>query len=162
MTELLGPLAWQRSLTGEARGSVAFSIEDLEPAREKSVLPLCQGKLRCKLDIDHGADAAVELKEGGCFLSGQDSAKDRRIALTQFCLFDVRVQPAANKIVGLVIGQGSVFVRIFFDNRGSRFVDLSHIRRVLFVHLPELCRFAIGERHIRSNELLLDRAYIPA
>ena len=130
--------------------------------RENSILALGQRKLLCELHIDHRADAAVELKEGRRFLSGQDSSKDRHIALTQFCLFDVRVQPAANKIVGLVIGQGSVFVRIFFDNRRSRVVDLPGFRRVFFVHLPELCRLAIRERQIRSNELLLDRAYIPA
>ena len=127
-----------------------------------SFLALGQGKLRRELHIDHRADAAVELKEGRCFLSGQDCSENRYVALTQFCLFDVGVQPAANKIVRPVIGQGSIFVRIFFDNRRSRVVDLSSFRRVLFVHLPEFCSFAIRERQIRSNELLLDRAYIPA
>src|SRR6266699_2912761 len=149
-------------VTGAADSAGTGEVDIKFAPWKKSVLTLCQGKLRCKLDIDHRADAAVELKEGRCFLSGQDSSKDRHIALTQFCLFDVRVQPAANKIVGLVIGQGSVFVRIFFDNRRSRVVDLSHFRRVFFVHLPELFRFAIRERQILSNELLLDRAYIPA
>lgn len=132
------------------------SFRRKESANVALLLALGQRKLRCKLHINHRADAAVELKEGRRFLSGQDSSKDRHIALTQLCLLDVRVQPAANEVVGLVIGQGSVLVRIFLDNRRSCVVDPSRIYRVFFVHLPESCRFAIRERQIGSDELLFD------
>jgi hypothetical protein len=163
MTELPKPLLPFKDLPRRS-DRLCFFLDRGHGASQgnNSFLTLGQWKLRCELYVDHRADATVELKEGRCFLPGQDCSKNRNVPLTQFCLFDVRVQPAANKIVGPVIGQGSVFDRIFFDNRRSRIVDLSHIHRVLFVHLPELCRFAIRERQIRSNELLLDRANIPA
>src|SRR6266568_1553176 len=67
VTELLRPLCLSKLIHAEAIGSVCFSISDMT------------------LHIDHRADAAVELKEGRCFLSGQDSSKDRHIALAQFC-----------------------------------------------------------------------------
>src|ERR1700722_9008894 len=162
MTQLLGPFACQDLPRRSDR--LCFFLDRGHDASQgnNSFLTLGQWKLRCELHIDHRADAAVELKEGRCFFSWQDCSENRHVALTQFCLFDVGVQPAANKIVGLGIGQGSVFVRIFFDNRRSRVVDLSSFHRVLFVHLPEFCRFAIREGQIRGNQLLLDRADIPA
>src|SRR5258708_25097539 len=88
----------------KAIGSICFSAADMMPLKETiSVLTLGQGKLRCKLHIDHHADAAVELKEGRCFLSGEDLSEDRQIPLTPVCLVDVRCQPATNNILGLVI-----------------------------------------------------------
>jgi hypothetical protein len=111
-----------------------------------SVLTLDQGKLRSDLQVDHHADAAVELKKGSHCLPGQYFSKDRYIPLTKFCEFDVRVQPSANQTVCLGIGQGSIFVGILFDDRRSRIDDLPHICRVFLIHLPELGSFTVRER----------------
>src|SRR5262249_46997226 len=130
--------------------------------KRKSVLTLCQGKLRCKLHVDHQADATVKLKKSRRFLSRQDFPKDGHVPLTKFCQLDVRVQPSTNQIFSLLISQGSVVARILFNDRRSRVVDLPGFRRILFVHLPELSRFLIREYQVCCNQLLLDRANVLA
>ena len=67
-------------------------------------LALHQRELRSKLDVNHHADAAVELKECGRFLPGEHSSHDRHIFLAKLGCGNVGVQPAANQIVGLLIG----------------------------------------------------------
>jgi len=107
-------------------------------------------------NIDHRADAAVELKKVAALFPGKTLRKIP-IALAQFCLFDVRVQQRPNKIVAW----SSVRVRIrpnIPDNRRSRVVDLSHIRRVFFVHLPNFVASLSVSVKFAGNELLLDRA----
>ena len=99
--------------------------------KHKLVLALHQGKLRGQLHVDHHANAAVQLKEGRRLLSGQHLSKDRYVLLAKLRRRDVRVQPVANEIVCLLVGQLSVPIGILFDHHASR-----------VVYLPELGRMA--------------------
>src|SRR5690348_938015 len=63
-------------------------------------LALHQRQLRSKLDVNHHADAAIDLKKCRRFLPGQHSSYDRHIFLAELRRGDVSVQPAANQIVG--------------------------------------------------------------
>jgi hypothetical protein len=55
-----------------------------------------------------------------------------------------------NEIVGLIVGQGVVFLRILIENRRFGDVDLARFSRVLFPYLPYPRRFAIRERQIAA------------
>src|ERR1700688_2971887 len=120
------------------------------------VLALHERELGSQLHVHHHGDAAVQLKEGRRFFPGQYLAKYRHIFLAKLRCGDVHVQPSANEIVCLLIGLRSVLLGILFDQRGSGVVDLCKIRRILLIHRPELSGFAIRERQIRSDDLLLD------
>jgi hypothetical protein len=126
------------------------------------VLALHQRNLRSKLNVDHHADAAIQLKKGRRLLSGQNLSNYRHILLAKLRSGDVRVQPAANETVGLLIGQRSVAIGILLDDCGSSVVDLSVVCRILLVHGPELRRFAVRESQICGDKLLLDRTDILA
>lgn len=100
---------------------------------KKLVLALCERELRRELDVDHHADAAVQLKKGCRFFPGQYLPKDRHIFLSELRCGHVRIQPAANEAVRLLICLRSVLVGIFSDQRGSGVVDLCKICRMLIV-----------------------------
>ena len=58
--------------------AAAQGLADSHPAncRKASILRLDQRELRAKLEVDHGLDAAVELKEGRGHFAGHNFVED--------------------------------------------------------------------------------------
>jgi len=107
--------------------------------------------LRSQLQVDHHADAAVQLEEGGGLPSVQDLAQDGNVFSAEFRCCDVRIEPATDQTVGLLVRERPVGVAILLDDSGPSVIDLGDFRGILIVHRPELGGFAVGERQIRER-----------
>src|SRR4030095_10098130 len=65
--------------------------------------------------VDDRVDAVLDLEKGRRYLSVQNLSKDRQIPPAEFESGDVRIQPAPNETIRLLVGQRSVAIGILFD-----------------------------------------------
>src|SRR5215470_10314825 len=101
-------------------------------------------------------------KKVAVFFPGKIFRKIGTYFCRSFAISIIGFKPAANQGFGLVVGLGSVFIRILLDDRRSSVVDLSGFGGVLVVRRPELGRFGLCENQIGCNELFLDRTNVLA
>jgi len=113
-----------------------------------------KGKLIGELEVNHHADAFVELKESGGFLARQSFFDKWKVAGAKLIELFVDLEPTPHENERIVVGHGSPILGVSMQHRELLVIDVLEVRRILLVNGPELDGLGFGHWKVLSNEFL--------